>query len=174
MAKILNSWIQRAIIFLRKRFPESPSFWRILRFETGQIIYTCVKRSTTLFVSFCSRKKRFFLQVLYSICILVANDVLTVCDLTHVVACDRELLLERRREILLNRKRMLYHALAWPPKMRMYCIGSYWFHLLPTQSMGDSPGGRGRGETTSWWTSFVPRKTSLVVRTFICIKLTLL
>ena len=107
------------------------------------MIYTCVKRSTTRIVSFCSRKKRFFLQVLYSICILDANDVLTVCDLTQIVGCYWELVLERRREILWNRKRMFYRAVAWPPKMRIYY--RIWYHLLPTQSMGDSPGEGGGG-----------------------------
>ena len=171
MAKILNSWLQRAVIFLRKRFPESPWFWRILRFETGQKIYTWVKRSTTRIVSFCSRKKRLFLQVLYSICILDANDVvLTMCDLTQIVGCYRVLLLERQREILWDRKRMLYRAVAWPPKMRarMYqqlfdftcCLRNPWVIVW------------GEGEGINWliyirtpWSSFVPRKTSLVVST---------
>ena len=57
----------------------------------------------------------------YSICILDAHDVqlLFVISL-RLQAHYRELLLEGRREILWKRTRIIYRAVAWPPKMYMY------------------------------------------------------
>ena len=57
----------------------------------------------------------------YSICILDAHDVqlLFVISL-RLQAHYRELLLELRREILWKRTRIIYRAVAWPPKMCMH------------------------------------------------------
>ena len=71
----------------------------------------------------------------YSICILDANDVVLFAISLRLQAHYRELPLERRREKLWKQKRIIYRAVAWPPKMRVYR------HAWVT-----ARGGRGRGK----------------------------
>ena len=73
----------------------------------------------------------------YSICILDANDVVLFAISLRLQAHYRELLLERRREKLWKQKPIIYRAVAWPPKMRVYR------HAWVTARGG---GGRGRGK----------------------------
>ena len=128
VAKILNSWLQRAVIFLRKRFPVALVLndLKVWNWPNNMVsassapppglsVFVVVRNG---FFKYCTR----FVYLMQAMYLLFA-------DLTQIVACDRELLLERRREILWKRKRMLLRALAWPPKMRIYCISSYLISL---------------------------------------------
>ena len=175
VAKILNSWLQRAIIFLRKRFPVALVLkdFKVWNWPKWYLHFYPKMRQELHkpgFSVFVVVKKWFLEQVLYSTCLLDASDVLTVCDFTQIAGCYWELLLERGGEILWKRKRMFYHArhaVTWPPTPAQFVSAAIWFYLLPTQSMSNRPGRR------TLWTSFVLGKTSLLVGTLMCIKLTL-
>ena len=118
---------------------ETYGFWRRQAKPNSTSVVKKDNLNTHFWTIFCNRKKWYLLQV-DSICILDSNDALIVCDFTQIAGCYWELLLKRGREILWKRKRMFYRAVAWPSK-NVHVSAAIWFHLLPTQSMGHSPGG---------------------------------
>ena len=147
MTKIRNSWLQRAIILLRKRFPVALvlSDFKVWNWPNG-IIYLstlkCVKQYTTRIVSFCSRKKWCLLQVDTRFVNLMQMMYLLFAISIRLQAVTESFCLNDEGKILCKRKRMLYRAVAWPPKMRMY----YW-QLLDFSSCPRHPWviARGRG-----------------------------
>ena len=111
MTKIRNSWLQRAIILLRKRFPVA----LVLNdFKVWN------KQYTTRIVSFCSRKKWCLLQVDTRFVNLMQMMYLLFAISIRLQAVTESFCLKDEGKILCKRKRMLYRAVAWPQKMRMY------------------------------------------------------
>ena len=156
---------------------ETYGFWRRQAKPNGTIVVKYL--NANFWTIFCNRRKWYLLQV-DSICILDSNDALIGCDFTQIAGCYWELLLERGREILWKRKRMFYRAVAWPSK-NAHVSAAIWFHAAHAIH-GSQPGGLKQKEMKfkpriklnhniyikTLWTSFAPRKTSLVVRTFMC------
>ena len=131
------------------------------------MIYTCVKRSTTRIVSFCSRKKRFFLQVLYSICILMQMMYLLFAIWLRLWAVTESLCLNDEGKYFETES----GCFTVPRRDHQKCA---YITVFDITCCPRNPWviAWGEGEGINWliyirtpWSSFVPRKTSLVVST---------